>query len=334
MLIYAVPIKEDKWEAMTDKQSFLDRLGAALRLRGVSDADAAPYIERFEMYWERMAGETGETSQSLFDIESVADNITAQISQRTQEIDRFAEKTITMDAVSAYDEMPYEEENCEDTSYDEAFDESIIGYEAFDGEIADDTVAEAEEEEGLYDDCEAMYSDEAECLIPAEELVGVDHGEADAYMGEESRLPDYVEEEDVPATPTFRIITVASLPVTIPLALVYLSVFAAMWGGLAAIMLAAMAGVAALTAGGVAVSLVGIVYGVIQLFAGNVAVGVYEIGLGIIAAGLAMLASILLYNFAIRFIPWVMRQVYRLLKFTLAKLSELYNHLKKESAKL
>ena len=313
---------------MLDKQSFLDKLGAALKLRGVSTADAAPYIERFEMYWERMAGETGETSQSLFDIESVADNIASQISERTREIDCIATKTMTVDAVAS-----------DDDAFDEYIPDEDMAHEYIPDEYAMDEGVEEElpyeeETEELYDECESMYSDEAECLIPAEELAGIDQVDADTYTGEESRLPDYTDNENVPASPSFKIITIASLPVTIPLAIAYFAVFAAMWGGLAAVMLAAIAGVVALTAGGVAVSLVGIVYGVIQLFAGNIPVGVYEIGLGIIAAGAAMLMCILLYNFAIRFIPWVMKLVYRLLKFTLAKLSELYNHLKRESAKL
>lgn len=316
---------------MTDKKAFLSKLGAALRLRGVSELDAAPYLERFDRYWDRMVSESGETSESLSDIESVADTIAAQIAERGAEIDRFAERTMTVDAVTdaviaaPTEEVTIPEEVAAPTEEVTIPDEAVMPTE----EVPVQT-----EIDGLYDESDSVYSDEAECLIPAEELAALDGVGADEYTGEGTRLPDYKEDEHIPASSTFKLLTLASLPITVPLALVFLAAFGALWLLIMALMAAAVLTVVVLAAVGAAVSLVGIVFGVVQLFTGSAATGVYEIGLGVIVVGTVMLLCILLYNFAVRLMPYLMKLVLRLFKFTLGRLKKLYNHLKKESAKL
>ncbi len=79
---------------MTDKQSFLDRLNAALVERGVSDADIAPYIERFDRFYDRMVNDDASTSRALDNIDGIADNIAAQISERYDQINRLAENAM------------------------------------------------------------------------------------------------------------------------------------------------------------------------------------------------------------------------------------------------
>ena len=81
---------------------------------------------------------------------------------------------------------------------------------------------------------------------------------------------------------------------------------------------------------GTGVSLVGIIYGVIQFFvAGGVtAVGLYEAGMGILAAGITMLVGVLIYNAAIRLVPFVMKKLRVFLKFIFKKLGVLAEYLK------
>ncbi len=284
---------------MTDKQAFIDKLSAALKLRGVSEVDAATYIERFEKYWDRMAEENGETSRRLSDTELVADAIAAQVSERTSEIDLLAERTMTVDAVAPTEEITI-----------------------------------SSDEDGLYDDCDSLYSDEAECLIPLEEMSVTVNDGADEQMLDEGRLPEYKPQENIPASSTFKLLAAASLPITIPLAVVFFASFGVLWLAIIALMVAAVGAVVMFAAGGAAVSLVGIVFGVIQLFSDSVAVGVYEIGLGVTVIGVVMLVCILLYNLAVRLMPFLMKLVFKLFKYTILKLKELYRHLKKESAKL
>ena len=100
-----------------------------------------------------------------------------------------------------------------------------------------------------------------------------------------------------------------------------------------AMILAAVGALVVLTAGGSALSLVGIIYGVIQLFS-VVPVGLYEIGMGVIIAGGIMFVGILIYNVAVRLLPFLMRMVWRLFCFVLKKLRVLFNFLRRECAKL
>ena len=84
---------------------------------------------------------------------------------------------------------------------------------------------------------------------------------------------------------------------------------------------------------GCGVSLVGIIYGITQLFS-FVAAGVYEIGLGVMIAGLVLLCSVLLYNAAVRFLPWVIRWLTVFFGFVFRKLRELFYVIRRECYKL
>ncbi|MBO5126488.1 MAG: hypothetical protein J6D10_02830 [Clostridia bacterium] len=116
-----------------------------------------------------------------------------------------------------------------------------------------------------------------------------------------------------------------TLPLTIGLAAVLFGAFAALFVGLGVLI-----GVAAAGAG---VSLVGIIFGVTQLFS-FVAAGIYEIGLGIMVAGIALFASILIYNIAIRLLPWIISLLGNLLGWICGKVKSLFFVVRRECYKL
>ena len=89
----------------------------------------------------------------------------------------------------------------------------------------------------------------------------------------------------------------------------------------------------AIVAVGCGVSLVGIIYGITQLFS-FVAAGVYEIGLGVMIAGMVLFAAVLLYNAAVRFLPWVMRWLTVFFGFVFGKLRQLFYVVRRECYKL
>ncbi|MBQ7599605.1 MAG: hypothetical protein IJU57_02915 [Clostridia bacterium] len=125
-----------------------------------------------------------------------------------------------------------------------------------------------------------------------------------------------------------------TLPVTLFLLAVMLIAFGAVFATLAAVSLAIVVAMVALIAAGSVISLVGIIYGFIQVFSHNVPVGLYEIGLSILIIGIVFLVSILMYNVAVRFIPWVMKKVIVLFKFVCKQLRRLFMYLRKECYKL
>lgn len=128
----------------------------------------------------------------------------------------------------------------------------------------------------------------------------------------------------------FWVIFFCCIPILFVFLGALLSVFAAVFFGLIAVILLLVCALAVAVAIGTGVSLVGIIYGVIQFFvAGGVtAVGLYEAGMGILAAGITMLVGVLIYNAAIRLVPFVMKKLRVFLKFIFKKLGVLAEYLK------
>lgn len=290
---------------MADKYTFLEKLKTALSERSISSADAAPYLERFDMYYDKMVEDEAHISV-LENVENIADNIAAQISEKYDDINRLAERTMTVDVASPKEfEEPTAEISIPDIEADGEYDGEVTEYDPspiYTEESSEDTADEA---------------------IPEVDGVGEDS----------SRLPDYVEEEPIPNTRAFWVIFGVSAPLWIPLGLLVLGLFCGAWIFLGGLIGASILTMAAVVAVGSAVSLVGIIYGIVQLFI-SVPIGVYEIGLGIIAAGLAMLFGILIYNFAVRLLPVVIKLVWRFFKYSLKRLKLLFNFLRRECAKL
>jgi len=139
--------------------------------------------------------------------------------------------------------------------------------------------------------------------------------------------------------PTTRGVTIfwVGLLLTLPLTLGILGgifgAFAALFIGLIAMILAGIVVLVAVAGVGSCLSLVGIIYGVTQLFS-FVTAGIYEIGLGVTIAGIALFVSVVIYNFSIRFLPWLISLVGRLFGFVCVHLKILFNFVRRECYKL
>ena len=291
---------------MTDKHSFLERLKSAISSRGISDADAEPYISQFDKYYERMANDDLATAETLLDIDSIVDNIEAQVSEKQEQTGDSVEQTMNVLAVDM-DNQPT--------------------VEAQIPAVADDS--------DVYEDIES--SDDSRVLDYEEEIEDYEEyieQDAQDYVEEAStKLPDYVEEEKIHGTKMFWGLFALSLPVTLPLALVLLGAFALAWGALALIIVGAVVALIGVVCVGTILSLVGIIYGIVQI-ASALPIGLYEIGIGVIIAGITACIGILIYNFAVRLVPVLFKLVWKLFKYVLKKLRKLFNHLKKESGRL
>ena len=124
-----------------------------------------------------------------------------------------------------------------------------------------------------------------------------------------------------------------TLPITLTLLVALFGGFAGLFIGLTAAIILSIVAMIAIVAAGSIVSLVGIIYGITLLFS-FVAAGVYEIGLGVAVAGIIIFASVLLYNLAVRFIPWLMKKIGTLLVYVCGKLKMLFNYIRRECYKL
>ncbi len=122
----------------------------------------------------------------------------------------------------------------------------------------------------------------------------------------------------------FIILACIAAPFVLALALVVVALYIFFWVALALLLIFSIAGLIVFVAAGCCISLIGIVYGVIQLVAGATPIGLFEIGLGVIVSGSVLLVGILVYNFAMRLIPFAMKQLARLLKFAFSKGRDAY----------
>ena len=124
-----------------------------------------------------------------------------------------------------------------------------------------------------------------------------------------------------------------TLPITLAILAAVFGGFAVIFGGLIALIVALVLAMIALIAAGAVCALVGIIYGITQLFSFPAA-GIYEIGLGVAVAGAVLLLSVLIFNLAIRFLPFVIKKAAVFFKFVMRKLKEAFFAVRRECYKL
>ncbi len=122
----------------------------------------------------------------------------------------------------------------------------------------------------------------------------------------------------------FIVLACIAAPFVLALALITVGLYIFFWVALALLLIFSIAGLIVFVAAGCCISLIGIVYGVIQLVAGETPIGLFEIGLGVIIIGSVLLIGVLVYNFAMRLVPFAMKQLARLFKFAFSKGRDAY----------
>ncbi len=139
--------------------------------------------------------------------------------------------------------------------------------------------------------------------------------------------------EKAHGSPLFWILFIGTLPFTAIIYAALFIIYGALFAAIAALIVGLIAVLIADIAAGTAVSLVGIIYGITQLFnPATRAVGLYELGLGLLIGGGAMFAGIIIYNIAIRLLPFILKKWTYLLRLILGKLKDLYYALKRRSS--
>lgn len=110
----------------------------------------------------------------------------------------------------------------------------------------------------------------------------------------------------------YVLLLVVTIPLSVALILTAFVVYLGFWVVLALAMIACIAALVVFVTVFALIAIVGIVYGVVQLITGNMPVGLFEIGLGVMVGAAVMFIGILVYNFAVRFIPFIMKLLARL----------------------
>lgn len=119
-----------------------------------------------------------------------------------------------------------------------------------------------------------------------------------------------------------KILFCIAIPVAVILAAVVFAAFMVVVIALGCAAIAVIAALVAIVTVGCSVALIGVIYGAYKIVVGAVPVGLYEIGLGITLGGSVMLVGVLMYNAAIRLVPFIIRKLGQLIVFAVRKTCE------------
>ncbi len=131
----------------------------------------------------------------------------------------------------------------------------------------------------------------------------------------------------------FIVGAILTLPITLPLMLMIFLIIGAVFAVVSVLIALLIAALVAIVVAGVVIPLVGIIFGIIKAYT-EFTVGLYEIGLGIAIAGVAMFVGILVYNLAVRLLPFVLKKFAVFSKFVLRSIGKLVKRIRKECVTL
>ena len=155
-------------------------------------------------------------------------------------------------------------------------------------------------------------------------LTGLKRGKKQPAAAEDPDFSSEIEEnyQDSRSRALFWGILIVCIPFLAVLAAVCVAIYLLFWLVLALLMIFIIAALIAFVAAGASVSIIGIVYGVIQIIKGLTPVGLFEIGLGIVVAAVVAFIGILIYNVAVRLIPFAMKMLAKLLGLVFKRTKE------------
>ena len=127
----------------------------------------------------------------------------------------------------------------------------------------------------------------------------------------------------------FWILFILTLPLTAVTLAITGAAFALAFFMIAVVILISVGALVLITALGTVVSVLGLIFGVSQMMA-NLPVGLYECGIAICVGSIALFCGILVYNFAVRLMPFIAKELLIFMRFVFRKYRELYIYLKRE----
>lgn len=290
---------------------FTSALSQALVERGVPADVARTQISRMAIALSEDDLRMIDACNSKKELDGIADELSAAILRRTRTKKPEAER-----GVAEKDEDYFSEYEADSLPQDE---ETVMESE----EIANEDV---EQDDSVNED---SYSAPVEYSFPADDLndyapdsatlaeLGIDGSfEAEAIEMRDKNGRE-LDEDGLPVLPQIRESAAKrrefrkKAALFSPLIALGAVIHFGFWGvaiaaecALIAVFVAALIAVAA---GGTLASITGIIYGIVKLSSQR-GEGLFEIGLGIVVAGATLLLCVLIYNLALRFLPWAIRK--------------------------
>lgn len=301
---------------------FMDKLTLALTERGVPAENAAKHAEALRRSFDSDDLSEIEAMNSSDEIEALADSLSAILKRKQRE------KAAANSAQTAQAEQ----------SVQPAQEEVPDAAEKATKTDAAAPIEHKEDEPRKIDAVPELHP--APPAASGQSVVEVRQAEiAQAASPQTDHIEDEIFEVEAQDKVTTRGMAIfwcglfVLSPVILGLAAAGLMFFGGLYVGLAALSAALIVGMIAVIAGGAVISLVGIIYGITQLFS-FVEAGIYEIGLGIAVAGAALLISVLMFNLAIRLLPFIIKKVGVFFRFVVGKIKEAFFAIRRECYKL
>lgn len=288
-----------------DKQTFYSELTARLTTLGIASEFISRHISQFETYFNGKSDSEVEAEiAKLGDLDKVA----ARIKRMTEKIIAEAE------AEQASNKNSVSDENKSQKNYPS---KNTDGYD----DSNDVRIASASSEMSDIDYSEFEPKSEEKHIFSQSKPVNVTsnsikNAPIDPETLEKNRRK-------------FWLLFALTLPITAIVLAITGAAFALTFFIIAVAILISVGVLILITAGGTVISVLGLIFGVSQMMS-NLPVGLYESGIAICVGSIALFVGILVYNFAVRLMPFTAKWLLIFMKFIGRKYRELYIYLKKE----
>lgn len=309
-----------------DKQTFYSQLSGKLTELGVGEEYINRHLTQFDSFFSGKSDE--EVSMEIAKLGSI-DRVAARIK-------RITDKMIADEAkpTAAESNTPHHSEAAAEHDPEEESPPVKTGSNNADigSEPGTPPTTDKAQIDGAGNDDDSVASEIKSPRAQMPEAVEQSIGAADVRSIDASGSIGYSVPDDETLrrnTQKFRIIAIATLPLSLAILLAIAFLFGAAFFGIAVLIIGAIGLLIAMTAAGTLASVFGLIFGVAQMVS-SMPIGLYECGLSIIIGSSVLFCGILVYNFAVRLMPYAAKWLLIFAKYVVKKLKELYIYLKKE----
>lgn len=146
----------------------------------------------------------------------------------------------------------------------------------------------------------------------------------DLFDGEETKKSNWL----------FYVFAVILVPIVAVIGAILFAIVLTLWLALAVVSTLLIVAVFGISAVGALFSLLGIIYGLIELVGGNIPGAMFEIGLALTVGSIVLFVGIIIYNVAVRFVPFIIKKLGVLLVLIFKSFGKAFRKFKKLCASI
>ena len=146
----------------------------------------------------------------------------------------------------------------------------------------------------------------------------------DLFDGEETKKSNWL----------FYVFAIILVPIVAVIGAILFAIVLTLWLALAVVSTLLIVAVFGISAVGALFSLLGIIYGLIELVGGNIPGAMFEIGLALTVGSIVLFVGIIIYNVAVRFVPFIIKKLGVLLVLIFKSFGKAFRKFKKLCASI